>query len=82
MTLFVTFQLWRDSGKDGVEDLNTEILLGEEDDDVSDDEREEEEDGKVKCFFPFFLRCVFVCSPVNLSHRRVFLHRWRSRWKI
>lgn len=39
-------QLWRDSGKDGVEELNSEILLGEEDDDVSDDEREEEEDGK------------------------------------
>nr|XP_055054274.1 cdkn1a interacting zinc finger protein 1a isoform X2 [Misgurnus anguillicaudatus] len=39
-------QLWRETGKDGVEELNTEILLGEEDDDISDGEREEEEDGK------------------------------------
>lgn len=46
--LFVTFQLWRDSDKGGVEELNAEVLLGEEDDDISDDEREEEEDGRVK----------------------------------
>ncbi|XP_056602178.1 cdkn1a interacting zinc finger protein 1a isoform X2 [Triplophysa dalaica] len=41
-------QLWRDSGKDGVEELNAEIVLGEEDDDISDNEREEDDDGKVK----------------------------------
>lgn len=68
--LFVTFQLWRDSGKDGVEELNAEVLLGEEDDDISDDEREEEEDGRVKHVLSSavcVLMCLFTCDTLSLS---------------
>ncbi|XP_067295859.1 cdkn1a interacting zinc finger protein 1a isoform X2 [Pseudorasbora parva] len=39
-------QLWKESGKDGVDPLNAAMILGEEDGDCSDDEREEEENGK------------------------------------
>ncbi|XDV21565.1 hypothetical protein PO909_026646 [Leuciscus waleckii] len=38
--------LWKESGKDGTDHLNSAMLLGEEDGDCSDDEREEEENGK------------------------------------
>ncbi|XP_051523557.1 uncharacterized protein LOC127423348 isoform X3 [Myxocyprinus asiaticus] len=39
-------QLWKESGKDGMDELNTESFLGDEDGDFTDDEREEEENGK------------------------------------
>ncbi|XP_051552336.1 cip1-interacting zinc finger protein-like isoform X2 [Myxocyprinus asiaticus] len=39
-------QLWKESGKDGVEELNSESFLDDEDSDVTDDEREDEENGK------------------------------------
>ncbi|XP_039517393.1 uncharacterized protein LOC120471586 isoform X4 [Pimephales promelas] len=38
--------LWKESGKEGVDQLNSAVLLGEEDGDCSDDDREEEENGK------------------------------------
>ncbi|KAK7172472.1 hypothetical protein R3I93_002551 [Phoxinus phoxinus] len=38
--------LWKESGKDGVDRLNSAMLLGEDDGDCSDDDREEEENGK------------------------------------
>ncbi|XP_073696268.1 cdkn1a interacting zinc finger protein 1a [Garra rufa] len=39
-------QLWKESGKEGADQLNADMLLGDEDGECSDDEREDEENGK------------------------------------